>query len=171
MRTAWLVLVACAHREPAAAPTVANTSVDSAPEACTGERCLLARTFVDIRGISHGPAELAGRVVVIGFFATWAEGSHNHAPLLSELGERYRDAVVLAISIDESVQALEAYNARMQLAIPIVRGSKEIALAFHADVVPLTFVFDRHGALALKAVGLAEHQTLTAKLDQLILAR
>ena len=171
---AWLGLAACGggttREQPASAPIANATGAPGVQAPCAGDSCMLARTFVDIRGNEHGPGTFSGRVVVVGFFATWAEGRHNQAPLLSELASRYPGVQFLAIAVEETSAKVAAWSQRAGIRIPVVMSTEEILTAFeHPMAVPLTFVFDKHGRLAHRLMGLGEQDTLTAKLDKLIL--
>jgi len=167
-------LAACGgtpQSKPTPAPIVNTSGTSGTPDKCEGERCMLARTFVDIRGVEHTPDSFDGHVVVVGFFATWAEGRHNQAPMLDGLANRYPSVRFLAIAVEEKTPNVAAWSQRLGMQIPIVMSTADILTAFdHPMAVPLTFVFDKHGRLAHRLMGLGEQDTLTAKLDKLILA-
>lgn len=96
---------------------------------------------VDLRG-------LAGRVVVVNFWATWCEPCIAEMPSLQRLRERLRGKPleVLAVNYAESPEKVKAFLRKSRIDLPVLLDpSKEAADAWNAKGLPMTFVVDRAG--------------------------
>jgi len=127
----------------------------TAAAACkgTGDDCLPRVTFVDTNGTAYPPDALAGKVVVVNFWATWCKPCQKEIPDFSRVAERYKGkAVILGVlasdnpTPDELLNYMSDYN----MSYPVIRGTKDILLPFHyPNQLPTTFVFDAAGNAVL----------------------
>jgi thiol-disulfide isomerase/thioredoxin len=103
--------------------------------------------FVDLEGRAVTAADLAGKVVLVEFWATWCPPCRGTLAWLGELQRRHsRDVVVLAAAIESDEP--DVRRIRDELAIPVRfgMGSPEMARAFgDVSAVPTLLVFDRQG--------------------------
>jgi thiol-disulfide isomerase/thioredoxin len=123
----------------------------TAAAACQGgeDDCLPPVTFIDTNGTAYTPAGLAGKVVVVNFWATWCKPCQKEIPDFSKVAERYKGkAVILGVlasdnpSPDELLNYMSDYN----MSYPVIRATKDILLPFHyPNQLPTTFVFDTRG--------------------------
>ena len=127
---------------------------------------------VDVGGNDIVSAELAGRVAVVEFWATWCAPC---GPALGFLGEELSrhgaDLEVVAVQSDE--EEVSEFAASLGGGLRVVVGTDEIGAAFGGIVaVPTTFIFDRNGNLATVIYGAPEdlHGRLRQLLRRLIAA-
>ncbi len=108
---------------------------------------LPAFALVDLDGRPVTPEDLAGKVVLVEFWATWCPPCRGTLAWLGRLQQQHpQDVVVLAAAI-ESEQA-DVRRIRDELGLPLRfgMGSPDMARAFgDLSAVPTLFVFDRQG--------------------------
>jgi len=167
-----VALVGCggapAQKSTTAAPPIANTTPQPATE--PGER-MPDLALIDIRGGVHNRASLAGQVVVVNFFATWAKPSQKELPILAEAALHYTGkATVLGVLTDQVDDAtLGEYITDNGITFPVIRGTSEILAAYdYPQALPASFVFDKTGALAKQQVGAFRDADLTTLLESLV---
>jgi thiol-disulfide isomerase/thioredoxin len=97
----------------AAAGTLRRLSLPGKPMELEG-------TLLD--GTPFDPATLAGKVVLVDFWATWCGPCVAEIPHVRELYRRYKDRgfEVVGVSLDEDREALEAFVAEQQIPWPII---------------------------------------------------
>ncbi len=139
-------------------------------EACTkGQRdCLPDVNYVDTSGKAYTPAELAGKVVIVNFWATWCKPCLKEIPDLSRMYAHYKDkgVVMLGVMTDSpDNNELLNFQSDYDMSYPVVRVNSDILVSYsHPQSLPTTFVFDRGGKQVYSHVGaLAE-----AKLKQIL---
>lgn len=101
-------------------------------------------------------ASLAGRVVLVNFWATWCEPCEQEMPAMQRLYARLprEDFELLAISIDEEPGKIGDFVARYALTFPILLDSgKQVASAYQTMGVPESLLVDREGRIVERYVG------------------
>src|SRR5258708_19255134 len=106
--------------------------------------------------ISQLPADCAGKVLVLHFWASWCAPCVEEMPALNEFTRKVADAgvVVLGISADRNKAAYEKF----------LRGNKvefqsgldqeaEISSSYGTFKYPKTYIIDRHGKVNKNLVG------------------
>lgn len=96
--------------------------------------------------------ELAGKVVVLNFWASWCKPCRQEIPLLQETYERYRDrgVVVVGVNVDDSPRDARRFLRRFDVTYPVVvDASDELADSLGVDFgLPQTFFVGRDGRIA-----------------------
>jgi len=135
-----LVLAACAFAQAAGAADLQRWTRGATP----------ALVLEDLGGRVHRLADYRGKVVLVNFWATWCEPCRDEMPSI----ERLRSAlaaepfVVLAVNLAEPRSRIERYLAQMPLSFPILRDrDTQTAKAWHARVLPASYLVDRAGAI------------------------
>jgi thiol-disulfide isomerase/thioredoxin len=113
---------------------------------------------------------LAGKVVLIDFWATWCGPCREALPHVREIAHRFQEQpfVVISISLDKDENKWKDFVAKNQMTWLQYRdGSFEgsIAKAFAVNAIPATFTIDADGVLEDQHVGDAN---IEGKLKKLI---
>ena len=99
---------------------------------------------------------LRGRVVLVNFWATWCKPCEDEMPAMERLygsleGQPFE---LLAVSVDDDAEQVEAFRQRLALSFPILLDpSKEVAGAYQSYRFPETYLIDRDGTLVARYVG------------------
>ncbi len=143
-------------------------------EACsTGQVCLPDLTYVDTTGRAYTKKDLAGKVVVVNFWATWCKPCLKEIPDFSRAYERYKDRGVLVLGIlasdNPDEDTLLNFASDNEMTYPIVRATSDILVAYkYPEGLPTTFVFDRGGRQAYHHMGPMEESAIARVLEPLV---
>ncbi len=142
--------------------------------ACTkgqGE-CLPDVKYVDTNGNAYTPEQLAGKVVVVNFWATWCHPCQKEIPEFSKTYDKYKakGVVFLGIMTDQpSNNELLNFQSDYEMTYPIVRANSDILVSFnYPQALPTTFIFNRGGKQVYSHVGPLNQEALGNVLDQYV---
>src|SRR5262245_15433698 len=145
------------------APAPKNVRAQS--EAVGEIAALPSMDLKDIEGRRIETADLAGRVVIVEFWATWCPPCRTTLGWLGEVKQRYGDrmeVVTVAIESEESEARKQAQS--LKQAPRVVMGTEALAASFGTiSSVPTMFVFDREGKTAMVFYGAPEDLHLKAE--------
>jgi len=114
------------------------------------------------------PADLAGKVVVVDFWASWCAPCKASFPTLSALQNEFssRGVVVLGVSVDEKQGAFEAFRKRLKPTFSTVRETDHrMAADLNVPTMPTTILVDRAGRVRFVHAGF--HDDTPAHLREL----
>jgi peroxiredoxin len=139
-------LVACA--------LLAASSV-AAPPTLIGKE---APDFVlkSLAGTNLRLSEYRGQVVLVNFWARWADDSRQEMPALDRINTTYQRAglVVLGISVDEDPRRAVEFAAPMRLSYPILFDSgSNVGRDYFLEKMPMTILVDRAGIVRYSKAG------------------
>ncbi|MBP6633745.1 MAG: TlpA family protein disulfide reductase [Kofleriaceae bacterium] len=136
---------------------VVGTAAAATCTPAAGKDCLPKLTYVDIDGRAYTPEAMAGKIVVINFWATWCGPCKKEIPAFSKVAEKYKDKVVmlgLLASDNPDAGTLLNFMSDFEMTYPVVRATQEALIAYqYPEGLPTTFVYDRAGALLKRHVG------------------
>lgn len=133
---------------------------------------LPAFSLTDLEGKPVAREDLAGRVVVAEFWATWCPPCRSTLAWLGEVKKRYGDrVVVLAMSIESDEAEVRKVAAELGVPLRWAIGTPEVARAFgDVTTLPTLFVFDTEGRTSAVFYGAPPklHEEAEARLDALV---
>lgn len=125
--------------------------------------------LINARKFNETLKKLRGKVVVVNMWATWCVPCRKEFPLLVELYRQYKSKgmELLAISnddlqnLDDVKDFVRERNARFPAYIVDPDGANDLREAIYPEWtggLPSTFVFDRHGDLKGKILGMLDRE-------------
>jgi thiol-disulfide isomerase/thioredoxin len=113
-------------------------------------------TLATLEGDKVSLADLAGRPLIINFWATWCPPCRSEMPALVELYYRHADQglVVIAVNAGETTGLVQGYADELELNFPVVLDPKmKAAAAFSVVSLPTTFFVGRDGLIQERHAG------------------
>lgn len=106
--------------------------------------------LTDLDGKTLTRKDLAGRVVLVEFWATWCPPCRGALSWLGELKKRYGDRVaVVTVAIESEEAGIRQRAAELKVPFTWVKSTPEIGRAFgDVSAVPTLLVFDQQGRTA-----------------------
>jgi len=123
--------------------------LDKKPEPKSEHSDLSALAVTTLDGAHVDPASLAGKVVVVNFWATYCVPCLKEIPSFNNLQQQLADrgVAVLGVSMDTDGGAplVESFLKAHPMKYRVALGSEKTSDQFHVNQLPTTVVFDRHG--------------------------
>lgn len=141
---------------------------------CTrGQRdCLPEVNYTDTAGVAYKRDQLAGKVVLVNFWATWCHPCQSEIPALSKAYDKYKakGVVFLGVMTDNADnQQLLNFQSDYEMTYPVVRANSDLMVSYnYPDALPTTFVYDRGGKQVFSHVGPLREADLDSLLGQLV---
>jgi len=141
---------------------------------CTkgGRDCLPDVNYTDTTGVAYTRASLAGKVVLVNFWATWCHPCQSEIPDLSKAYDKYKtkDVVFLGVMTDTpDSQQLLNFQSDYNMTYPVVRANSDLMVSYnYPDQLPTTLVFDRSGKQVFRHIGGLRESELDSLLGQLV---
>jgi thiol-disulfide isomerase/thioredoxin len=117
----------------------------------TGELASLPDvSFTDLDGKTLAPSDLAGRVVLVDFWATWGLPCRGRLAWLGKVKEKYGERVaVLALAIESDEADVRKLAGDLKAPVHWAMRTPAVLRAFgDVSAVPTLFVFDERGKAA-----------------------
>jgi thiol-disulfide isomerase/thioredoxin len=128
---------------------------DAAPKAPAEIASMPAISLTDLDGKPLTKESLAGKAVLVEFWATWCPPCRGTLAWLGDLKKRYGDRLaVVAIAVESDETAVRKVAADSKLPLIWAMGTPDLARSFgDISAVPTLFAFDRKGATAATFYG------------------
>ena len=134
--------------------------------------CLPEVNYTDTAGVAYKRDQLAGKVVLVNFWATWCHPCQSEIPALSKVYDKYKakGVVFLGVMTDNvDSQRLLNFQSDHEMSYPVVRANSDLMVSFnYPDALPTTFVYDKGGKQVFSHVGPVREADLDSLLGQLI---
>ena len=123
--------------------------IPAAVASCTGDDCRPAIRTRTISGQIVDESSLAGKIVLVNFWATWCPPCLAEIPGLSAVYRRHRDAgfVIVGVAVDSPAADLPGFVSRQGMTYPVVVDAKLERAFGSPDGLPASFLYDRAGHL------------------------
>ncbi len=113
-------------------------------------------TLVDMEGNEHTLSQYSGRVVMVNFWATWCPPCREEMPSMQRIWKLLQGDgfVILAVDIGETAEEIEPFVMEYDIDFPILLDpDSKVATAWSARGLPTTYLVDRSGNIAYRAIG------------------
>jgi peroxiredoxin len=110
----------------------------------------------DLSGQKVTAASLAGKVVVVDFWASWCAPCREELPMLDKLYKKYKaqGLVVVGVSVDKDRANIEKFVAKMPLSFPLVHDADHgISSRYQPPRMPSSYIVDRKGLVRFVHAG------------------
>jgi len=144
---------------------------------CTkGQRdCLPDVSYVDTAGVTYTRDALAGKVVLVNFWATWCHPCQAEIPALSKIYDKYKSKGVVFLGVltdTPDSQQLLNFQSDHDMTYPVVRANRQLMASYdEPSSLPTTFIFTRGGKQVFNRVGALRESELDSVVAQLVAQR
>jgi thiol-disulfide isomerase/thioredoxin len=140
---------------PAAVPVLAGTTADGP---------LAGVPITTLDGGAFDAAKLAGKVVVVNFWATWCVPCIQEIPSFNKIQKELagKGVAVLGVSMDDedAPAKVKSFLSKHPMQYAVALGSDKVSEKFQLSNYPVTVVFDRTGKLLKRFEGFTPEQSL-----------
>jgi cytochrome c biogenesis protein CcmG, thiol:disulfide interchange protein DsbE len=137
-----------------------------------GEKAAPQFSFQSLEGKTVAMKDLANKVVVVDFWATWCGPCREEIPHLNKLYSELKGKgfEIVGISMDEGgTDVVKDFAKELRIQYPIVMGNEKDAEAFGGILgLPTTFIIDRQGNVAKKYIGLPPAADMERVIKELV---
>jgi thiol-disulfide isomerase/thioredoxin len=157
-----LSLALIASCKPAAAPiSISNrpVSVNDVRQPATPTKPVGEMTWTAMDGAEQRVGDLAGKVLILDFWATYCEPCRQEIPHLNSIQARYGADKVLVVGLnvggDDDRPKIPAFVKELKVSYPVAFPDDDLLsyVSGDDDRIPQTAIFDRQGNLVQKFVG------------------
>jgi thiol:disulfide interchange protein DsbD len=142
-----------------AAPVVAEKGAAPAVDSP-----LAGVSMTTLDGGAFDAAPLAGKVVVVNFWATWCVPCVKEIPSFNKIHKELggKGVAVLGVSMDDedALAKVKTFLAKHPMQYAVALGSDKVSERFQLNNYPVTVVFDRSGKVRKRFEGFASEQSL-----------
>jgi len=142
----------------------------------SGQSCSQSKApEFNLRSADNQPvtmSKLAGKLVVVNFWATWCRPCVVEMPGFSEIYEKYKGKglEIVGVSLDnDGWGKVRPFLAKNKVAYPIVIGDQDLYLAFGGrNAIPTTVFVDKKGNIIETVVGMMQKDDFEKKIKKLL---
>ncbi len=129
-------------------------------------------SFPDLKAVKLEGAlpDLAGKVVIVDFFASWCGPCKDSFPVMQELHEKFeaKGLVILAVNLDKKAEDMKSFLAAHPVTFPVVRdGTSTLVKQVQIATMPSSFILDKTGKVRFVHRGFKGEKTREEYLKQI----
>jgi thiol-disulfide isomerase/thioredoxin len=113
--------------------------------------------------------DLAGRPVLINFWATWCGPCRIEMPEILRTAEERPELVVLAVNVEEELEPIQAFAADFQMEVVIPRDEEgDVRTLYQVRGMPMSYFIDRNGVIRAVWAGVLTPDRLDELLAEIL---
>jgi cytochrome c biogenesis protein CcmG/thiol:disulfide interchange protein DsbE len=119
--------------------------------------------LMDPAGKSVKLADYRGKIVLLNFWATWCGGCKEEMPWYSQFEKTYgaQGFAVVGVSLDEDGWGIvKPFLAKTPIPYRIVLGTAATGKIYNVDAMPVSYLIDRQGRIAVSYTGLVDRANI-----------
>ena len=114
-------------------------------------------TFKTLDGKSVAFSDFRGKVVFLNFWATWCAPCVEEMPGIDKLAKKLKNEdVVFLLITDEKEKKVRHFLEKHPMDLPIYVRGKKCPKTFKTKRLPITYILDRQGNIAMRRTGCTE---------------
>lgn len=171
--TVGLIIFLFVHMSKDGGIRIRPGSSPASAECTKGQRdCLPDVSYTDTSGVAYAREALAGKVVLVNFWATWCHPCQAEIPALSKVYDKYKSKGVVFLGVltdaPDSNQLLN-FQSDHNMTYPVVRATRQLMSTYdEPSSLPTTFVYSRAGKQVFNRVGALRESELDSLVAQLV---
>lgn len=126
----------------------------------------------DSKGAPVRLSQYRGKVVLLDFWATYCGVCKKEIPWYMQFEQEYagRGLSIIGVSMDTNWKAVRPFMAKEKMDYPVVIGTWPLLGRFgvHIQALPITFLIDRDGRIAVRNPGLVNRKEFEAEIRKLL---
>lgn len=115
-------------------------------------------------------ADLRGRPVLLNFWASWCGPCRMELPdILKQAKEHDGDLVVIAVNVEESLDAIAPFAAEYSMQIPVLVDEEgQVVNLYQVRSMPTSYFIDRQGVISARWIGFMATEILDDLLSRIL---
>ena len=118
-------------------------------------------TLQDMSGKAVKLSDYKGKVVLLGFWATWCPPCRASVPGLEKLHKTYKDKglVVLAVSVDQGGwDEVKSFISEQGITYMVLKGTDDVQVQYQVRSIPMLLVLNKEGKIAKRYLGMGNEE-------------
>jgi cytochrome c biogenesis protein CcmG/thiol:disulfide interchange protein DsbE len=119
-------------------------------------------------------ADYRGKIVLLNFWATWCGGCKEEMPWYSQFEKTYgpQGFAVIGVSLDEDGWGIvKPFLAKTPIPYRIVLGTEATGKKYNVDAMPVSYLLDRQGRIAVSYTGLVDRSNIENNIKQMLASK
>lgn len=116
--------------------------------------------YLDEKGAEHTLAGLAGKTVVLHFWATWCAPCVEELPHLQKAAAGFgENVVILPLAVERDAAKVQAFYDAHQITLPVLTVSMKTMRALDVKGLPATILVNGNGEEAARHAGIVDWES------------